>query len=97
MRNFFAMISMLALLATASCGNSEDKGQTTSEDIDQMQEGDKLPTLAEVAGKIDPVCEMEKDNTWTDYSVYKSDTVSFCSTGCKQAFDARPTKYISEN
>ena len=89
---------ILALLPLMiSCGSDENTG-TTSEDIDEMQDSGmgEEHTARTPGAKIDPVCEMEKDSTWTDYSVAKNDTVWFCSTGCKQAFDARPEKYLSK-
>ena len=43
---------------------------------------------------IDPVCKMPRDSSWTDYTIYKNDTLWFCSEGCKMAFSARPEKYI---
>jgi len=42
----------------------------------------------------DPVCEMARDSTWNDYTVYNNDTIWFCSEGCKKAFLARPQKYV---
>jgi len=45
---------------------------------------------------IDPVCDMEKDSTWTDYTVYKGDTVWFCAESEKTAFLANPAKYESK-
>jgi YHS domain-containing protein len=44
----------------------------------------------------DPVCNMMVDMTtaqWT--SEYEGQTYYFCAPGCKQAFEAEPTKYIS--
>ncbi len=43
--------------------------------------------------EIDPVCEMAKENTWTDYTIYENDSVWFCSENCKKGFMARPAKY----
>lgn len=48
------------------------------------------------SAKIDPVCEMVYDTSWTEMSVYKGDTIRFCSDNCKKAFEARPTKYITK-
>lgn len=44
---------------------------------------------------IDPICGMVKDDTWTDYSLYKGDTVWFCAAAEKTAFDANPEKYAA--
>ncbi|MBN9483198.1 MAG: YHS domain-containing protein [Bacteroidetes bacterium] len=43
--------------------------------------------------KIDPVCEMPQDTSWTEYTVYKGDTVKFCSDVCKGVFLKNPAKY----
>jgi YHS domain-containing protein len=46
---------------------------------------------------IDPVCEMQVDETtakWT--SDYLGDTYYFCSPGCKHAFDENPQEYVSD-
>jgi len=50
-------------------------------------------SAAAVAGNVDPVCGMVKDSTWSDYTVYKNDTVWFCSSSEKDAFVANPQKY----
>jgi YHS domain-containing protein len=44
---------------------------------------------------IDPVCAMRMNGNfkWTDYSVFKSDTVWFCNPKCKLLFDANPMRY----
>jgi YHS domain-containing protein len=71
-----------------SCGNEQSTEAKTEEGAKEEQHEAMAPGT-----KMDPVCEMEKDNTWTEYSVHNNDTVWFCSGGCKQAFDARPEKY----
>jgi YHS domain-containing protein len=43
--------------------------------------------------KTDPVCGMEKDSTWTDYTLINADTVWFCSNTEKETFLANPQKY----
>ena len=95
-KTIFKSIIILSLPFVFSCsGDTAKDGTTTSEAIDSTQEGGMpgAPATHTAGAQIDPVCEMEKDNTWTDFSVYKGDTVWFCGTGCKQAFDARPEKY----
>lgn len=61
----------------------------TGEDMHDM----KMDKPADKNAITDPVCGMEKDNTWTDYTIYKGDTVWFCSTPEKDAFLANPAKY----
>lgn len=43
---------------------------------------------------VDPVCGMVRDSTWTDYTLYKSDTVWFCAAPEMKAFIANPEKYL---
>ena len=43
----------------------------------------------------DPVCGMTIDsNTAAGQSQYQGQTYYFCSTDCKQKFDARPSQYV---
>jgi YHS domain-containing protein len=49
--------------------------------------------LKTIVKPVDPVCEMTKDSSWSDFTIYKNDTVWFCSEACKRGFLARPTKY----
>ncbi|KAA2245794.1 YHS domain-containing protein [Chitinophaga agrisoli] len=41
----------------------------------------------------DPVCQMPYDTSYHEFSVYKGDTVNFCSPTCKGVFDKNPDKY----
>jgi len=92
------IIAAIALLT--SCGNSEaGTEQTTAQP--EMQETAAAPELsaadkkaAILAGKMDPVCEMDYDAEWTESAEYMGSTIHFCSEGCKTAFTARPEKYI---
>ena len=73
-------------LVFAACDNNtttEEKQETTTEEV-----------AATPSGDIDPVCEMEKDASWTNYQVYENDTVWFCSETCMTAFAGNPTKYM---
>lgn len=46
---------------------------------------------------IDPVCGMEIDpKTAAGKSEYQGQTYYFCSSGCKQAFDKEPEKYVGK-
>lgn len=46
----------------------------------------------------DPVCEMEIDPTDAAGGTreYKGKIYYFCATGCKQAFDKHPERYVSK-
>ena len=90
-------LAMIALPLAVACGN----GKTENKDAgSEQQPAAEQPAVnssvaeAAAAGKIDPICEMEKDASWTEFSVHKGDTIWFCGEGCKQAFDARPEKYM---
>ena len=43
----------------------------------------------------DPVCGMETDSPSNSRSTYKGTMYDFCSTACKQKFDADPAKYAA--
>lgn len=86
MKNLITIL--MAALTMVSCKEpSENQGTTT----------EKNDTVSKVAEKkeevIDPVCGMIKDSTWTDFTVYKGDTVWFCAESEKKAFEANPKKY----
>jgi YHS domain-containing protein len=82
---------LLAIAATGltACNNTHTpKSTTTATPMAAASANDKK-------GKItDPVCGMEKDSTWTDNTVYKGDTVWFCSAREKQAFLDNPKRYV---
>ncbi len=82
---------MLVLTAT-SCNNAQPEA---SSDKTTVPAADGT-TVAKpvIASKMDPVCEMELDPTWTESTVYMDDTIKFCSENCKTAFLARPEKYM---
>lgn len=83
------VLTLITALALSSCGSNEtaNEGEITIP-----------PVTDEVAAKdpnaiIDPVCEMEKDSTWTEYSVSGTDTTWFCSETCKTTYEGNPAKY----
>lgn len=77
------IIAIAAVAFMASCGSENSSESTTTE-------------VADPNAKIDPVCDMVKDDTWTEYSVSGTDTVWFCSGTCKEAYDANPAKYAKK-
>lgn len=82
------MIFLPAMIMMAmACGN-ESGNDSTDSGIAAPEE-----TAAEIAGKIDPVCEMVYEEAWTAYTVHGADTVWFCSDYCQTAFAANPGKY----
>lgn len=79
----------LASLLLSACQQSTPLKQADA--ITGMgREGDNSPGITAIT---DPVCGMVKDSTWTDYIFYKGDTVWFCATKEKTAFEANPLKY----
>lgn len=82
-----AAFSLLACNVSVSTDKNKE-AETETEAVVQSDKGEK--TLAK---KTDPVCGMEKDNTWTEFSVTNSDTTWFCSPHCKESFDKDPAKY----
>ncbi|OMP77664.1 hypothetical protein BW716_18950 [[Flexibacter] sp. ATCC 35208] len=61
------------------------------------QPAEDTTALQPIAGKVgDPVCGMPYDTTYHEFSVYKNDTVHFCSLTCKRVFDKNPEKYAAK-
>ncbi|MBP1653032.1 MAG: hypothetical protein H6Q26_3189 [Bacteroidetes bacterium] len=61
------------------------------------QPAEDTTALQPIAGKVgDPVCGMPYDTTYHEFSVYKNDTVHFCSPTCKRVFDKNPEKYAAK-
>lgn len=78
-----------------SCGNGEHKHDHKN---DHNHTGHTHGDKKELKDykTHDPVCGMERDSTWTHYSVYKTDTVMFCAEMCKKGFDLNPDKYVAQ-
>ena len=89
MRNIFLLGVVLVL--GVSCNNAQpeapEQTTTTTETIAAP------PAAPAIAAKLDPVCEMEYDTSWTEYAVHNNDTIHFCSEHCKTAFVGNPEKY----
>jgi len=85
------LVSGLSLFAMA-CGNNNTAEQAGTHDHTDMQ----ASTSNDPNAVVDPVCGMtEGDIAYTDFSVYQSDTVWFCSPHCKDEFDKDPAKYAT--
>ncbi|OJV52847.1 MAG: hypothetical protein BGO31_03580 [Bacteroidetes bacterium 43-16] len=41
----------------------------------------------------DPVCGMDRNEKWTEFTAKGTDTTWFCSPVCKEQFDADPAKF----
>ncbi|SFO30078.1 YHS domain-containing protein [Chitinophaga sp. YR627] len=87
---------LLVALMTA-CGNSGTQ-HTGGTDSVTTQPAEHAPAEnAVVAGKLpDPVCGMPYDTMYKEWSVYKTDTLHFCSPTCKRVFEKNPEKYAAK-
>jgi YHS domain-containing protein len=87
---------LFAALMTA-CGNSGTK-QAVGTDAVTTQPAEHTPAEnTVVAGKLpDPVCGMPYDTMYKEWSVYKTDTIHFCSPTCKRVFDKNPEKHAGK-
>lgn len=74
MKKLIVALSLVTVLA--SCGN--EAAQT-----------DNTDNTATTNAPKDPICGMEYDGTWTEYSVAGADTTWYCSETCKTAHLAK--------
>lgn len=82
------ILPLIAIVLFTACGND---AATESESVMEAEAAET--TMVDPDAEMDPVCEMVKDDSWTDYSVNGTDTTWFCSEVCKGAYEARPEKY----
>jgi YHS domain-containing protein len=86
-----SFLSAIVLLFAASCNM---KVSTTDDKTEEKPAAVTTTTeQPKTAAALDPVCGMEKDNTWTENSVTGTDTTWFCSPHCKETFAKNPEKY----
>jgi YHS domain-containing protein len=96
MKKLLMLLPAAAFMFLLSCGNStgENKDSADTHDHESMTMHGSAAHNADVdPSNVDPICEMLRDDSWTDYMVYNEDTVWFCSEFCKDAFAANPEKY----
>ena len=86
---------ILAIGATTLLVACNGEPQVENETSGTAETAVEMPAVDPNA-KIDPVCDMIKDDTWTEYSVSGTDTTWFCSETCKTAYDANPAKYAKK-
>jgi YHS domain-containing protein len=87
---FILASTFLLAACNASVSVNNDGAADSSKGITVTTTTDSEP-VAE--GPKDPVCDMVKDSTWTEYTIHENDTVWFCSGTCKQAFEGNKAKY----
>lgn len=87
----YILMTVFAATMFIAC-NSEAPADSATE-TEAPAEATTETVVADPNAKIDPVCEMVKDSTWTEYTVNGTDTVWFCSETCKTAYNSNPAKY----
>jgi len=92
MKRFASVI--IAGIMLASCGNAPEG--TTKIEMPTEQPATTNAEAAAPTGPMDPVCEMQKEEGWTEYTVHNGDTVWFCSDVCKGVFAKNPEKYVAK-
>lgn len=83
-------LALIAAVSFTAC-NNETKTEEATTQTTTTETHTAEPIAA--AGPVDPVCNMTKDATWTEYTVNGTDTVWFCSETCKTAYLGNPAKY----
>ena len=86
------LITVFAAVFFMAC-NSETPAESTETTVETPAETPVETVTVDPNAKIDPVCQMVKDSTWTEYSVTGTDTTWFCSETCKTAYEGNPAKY----
>ncbi|WP_199417095.1 YHS domain-containing protein [Chitinophaga silvatica] len=90
MKYILISCSALFLFACAQqpkeANNKENTASATTKEHAVAANG-KLP---------DPVCEMPYDTTYKEWTVYKTDTIHFCSPTCKGVFEKNPEKFMAK-
>jgi YHS domain-containing protein len=87
----------LLTLVMAACSDTPKKAPALENVTVKPAEQAPAPIQKAIAGKFpDAVCGMPYDTTYHEWSVYKKDTLHFCSPTCKRVFDKNPEKYASK-
>lgn len=93
----FATIAAGVFLACNQPSSEKAAAKADSAMSTVTQPAEDTTALQPIAGKVgDPVCGMPYDTTYHEFSVYKNDTVHFCSPTCKRVFDKNPEKYAAK-
>lgn len=98
-----AFVTILFSLAIISCGQQAKEGQNTKIEgpkvIEKKDAAGVKVDIAQLASKIDPVCEMDitslvAENALADTASYKGKLYGFCGSGCKDEFVKNPAEFI---
>jgi YHS domain-containing protein len=100
MKKTFIIIATVIAGAFAACNQGTKEKAVAAADT-AMNAATKpvedTTALQPIAGKYpDPVCGMPYDTMFHETSVYKKDTLHFCSPTCKRVFDKNPEKYAAK-
>lgn len=91
----YLAITIIAAISFMSCnGDGAADNSNTDTTVTATEAPEQVTAIPE--GSLDPVCDMVKDSTWTEYTVNGTDTVWFCSETCKTAYTANPAKYAAK-
>lgn len=90
---YFTIGLALAVMSVTACSTGAENTDKVAETPTLTAPAASSPPIAATNVITDPVCGMEKDTTWTDYTMYKADTVWFCAAAEKTAFLGNPAKY----
>ncbi len=84
------------LFLTISCGGfvaCQSGSEEAATGHSGHEESNAPSTEALASADIDPVCDMVRDDSWTEFTVTGTDTVWFCAETCKEAYEANPERY----
>lgn len=98
------LLAAAVAFALTSCGDNKTAAHTegnehsehAGHDHGTMQADKEAGATAGTTPKYtdkDPVCGMDRNEKWTEFTVNGADTSWFCSPVCKEQFDANPAKF----
>ena len=99
------LLAAAVAFALTSCGENKTAANTDGHDHSEHaghdhgteQTADKgnaaTPETAPKYTDKDPVCGMDRNEKWTEFTAKGTDTTWFCSPVCKEQFDADPAKF----
>ncbi|WP_160716261.1 YHS domain-containing protein [Chitinophaga solisilvae] len=90
MKYFFIASSALLIFSCNQAPKTTEKQEMPAVET-------TTPEQADISGKLpDPVCQMPYDTSYHEWTVYKNDTIHFCSITCKDVFAKAPEKFMAK-
>lgn len=98
------LLAAAVMFTLTSCGNSDSKNEAahdhdhaahSHDDHDGHDHGNAAATATFT--DVDPVCNMTRNEKWTEFKAVGSDTTWFCSPVCKEQFEADPAKFAKKS